>query len=169
MSERSLEPIPFPKPLLMADSIMRPIMFTLGGFKSDSIQETHPWHVQNIDPELIDPELSTTIKGNSQEKLTTHKLFLFHVPALNGWKHYTLLESEKDEFHIGWISRVQGKLAQAAVHRLRIENGQIRMLNGPKDSETELFAVDTNGKQINVAAVGSGVLGDNQFPNIRLF
>lgn len=169
MTEHSLEPLPMPKTFQVADTLMRPIMYTLGGFKPDSIQETHPWHVQNIDPTLVDPELSTVMKGNSEEKLNSHQLFLFHVPALNGWKHYTLLESAEDEFHIGWISRARGKLAQAAIHRLRIDDGHIRMLNGPGDSEAELFAVDTKGKQIGIKTAGDGVLGDNQFPGVRLF
>lgn len=32
----------------VADFAMWPLMFALGRFRSDSIQETHPWHIQNI-------------------------------------------------------------------------------------------------------------------------
>ena len=147
---------------------MRPLVYTLGGFKSDSIQETHPWHIQDIAPELIDPGLSVTIEGNKEETMNSHRLFLFHAPIFGGWKHYTLLESAEDEFHIGWVARARGKLAQAAIHRLKLSNGQVRMLNGPEGSETEYFAVNQDGIQLGLQIGGHGILGDNQFPDTRL-
>jgi len=167
MPERLLEPKPLSRPLKAVDTLLQPVMYTLGGFKSDSIQETHPWHIQEIDPELVNPELSVVIKGSAEERMNSHKLFLFHAPILGGWRHYTLLEAE-EEFHIGWVARVRGKLAQAAVHRLRIDNSQVRMLNGPEGSETEYFAVSPNGTQSNLDMAGAGILGDHQFPDIRL-
>jgi hypothetical protein len=168
MSEQSLKPEPLRNSSKLADSLMQPLMHTLGGFKSDSLQETHPWHIQKIDPSLINSELSTKVKGSSEEKMNSHNIFLFHAPVFGGWKHYTLLEAAEEEFHIGWIAKVRGELSQAAIHRLKISTGQVRMLDGPKDSETEYFAVNPDGIQIDLKISGKGILGDNQFPDTRL-
>lgn len=168
MTERLILPKPLTKPLILADSFMRPVMYGLGGFRPDSIQETHPWHVQDIDPALIDPELSVTVTGSPLETMKAHYGFLFHMPIIGGWKQYTLFEAAEQRFHIGWASRVRNKLAQAAIHRLPLFDGHVRMLNGPEGSETEFFAVNPDGEQIELAATGSGVLGDNQFPDTRL-
>jgi hypothetical protein len=132
------------------------------------VQETHNWHVQKVNPDLVDPDLSATVKRNPAERLQSHQLFLFHIPILNGWKHYTLFEAAEEQFHIGWVARTRGKLVQAAVHRLMIDDLNVRMLNGPGESSTEFFAVKPNGMQIGVSVAGHGVLGDNQFPGTRL-
>lgn len=168
MANQSLRPSPIPRPLEAVDALMRPVMYGLGGFRADSVQETHPWHIQDIDPELVDSELSVLVKGNAAENMRSHNLFLFHAPILGGWTHYTLLRAAEMEFHVGWISRVRGKLAQAAVHRLPLTDGAVRMLNGPAESETHFFAVNTTGDQIAIENAGEGELGDNQFPGTRL-
>jgi hypothetical protein len=168
MSERQLKPTSIPMPFQVTDTLMRPLMHTLGGFKPDSLQETHPWHVQEIDHELIDPELTVTIKGSASESMKSHNVFLFHAPILGGWRNYTLFETAQAEFHIGWVGKVRGKLAQAAINRLLIFDGKVRMLNGPEGSETDFFAVDPDGIQIGIQSIGGGKLGDNQFPGTRL-
>lgn len=167
MSERGLRPEPLGMPSRAADSLMRPLMVALGGFKPDSIQETHPWHVQTVDPDLVNPDLSVCVTG-ACEKIRGHKLFLFHAPIFGGWRNYTLFEAGQEEFHIGWVSRVNGELFQAAVNRMALTDGRVRMLNGSEGSETEFFAVSPEGEQVELHVAGSGVLGDNQFPDTRL-
>lgn len=61
-----------------ADRAMRPLMYVLGGFKRDSIQETHPWHQQPIDPLQVDPELSVFVTGE-KEALNARLGPLFHM------------------------------------------------------------------------------------------
>jgi hypothetical protein len=79
-----------------------------------------------------------------------------------------LFEASQEEFHIGWASRINRKLAQAAIHRLTLFDGHVRMLNGAGNSETDFFAVDPDGIQIDIQVAGTGVLGDSQFPGTRL-
>ena len=74
----ALRPEPLPLWTKMADVAMRPLMFVLGGFRRDSMQETHPWHCQrDIDPSLIDPALTVTTNGETDELLPGRFSFLF--------------------------------------------------------------------------------------------
>ena len=63
----ALRPEPLPAWTKIADVAMRPLMFMLGGFRRDSMQETHPWHCRrDIDPSLIDPALTVTTNGETE-------------------------------------------------------------------------------------------------------
>ena len=150
----------------LADTAMRPLMFALGKFKSDSIQETHPWHIQNVAPANIEPALSVVVVGD-KEAVSNRFGPLFHM--FGGWKHYIVLEA-KPPFHIGWVHMKAGQEtpAQSAVNRLRIDDVAVRMLAGPEDTETTFFALNPDGEQIKLRKIGRGVLGDNQFPETRL-
>ena len=150
----------------LADIAMRPLMFALGKFKSDSIQETHPWHIQNISPECIDPLLSVDVSGE-KEAVSDRFGPLFHM--FGGWKRYVVLEADPD-FHVGWIHFKQGQEtpAQSAVNRLLINDNTVRLLAGPEGTETTFFALNPDGEQIKLRRIGQGVLGDNQFPGTRL-
>ena len=53
-----------PRSALIADRLMWPLMFALGGFRRDSIQETHFWHNQRIDKSQIDSRLTVVISGD---------------------------------------------------------------------------------------------------------
>ena len=143
----------------LADAAMRPLMFALGKFKSDSIQETHPWHIQRVDPDLVDHELAVRVTGE-KELLKAKYGPLFHM--FSGWKHYATLEAEPP-FHIGWST-----LTQTAINRLLIEDDAVRMLVGPEGTETTFFALSPDGEQVKLRKIGQGVLGDNQFPGTRL-
>ncbi len=150
----------------LADIAMRPIMIALGRLKSDSIQETHPWHIQNITPETIDPAISVDVVG-SKEVVSDRFGPLFHM--FGGWKNYVLLEAEPP-FHVGWVfSRdSEDSPRQSAINRLQISDKTVRMLGGPEHSSTQFFAVNPDGEQIPIRKIGRGVLGDNQFPGSRL-
>lgn len=81
----ALRPEPLPMWTKIADVAMRPLMFVLGGFRRDSMQETHPWHCQrDIDPSLIDPALTVTTNGETDEP-TTGPLFISFSCARARW------------------------------------------------------------------------------------
>lgn len=150
----------------LADIAMRPLMYVLGRGRMDSVQETHPWHVQHIDPNLVDDEMSVVILGD-KEALSDRFGPLHHM--FGGWKHYVTLEAEPP-FHIGWIFKKDSQPvpSQSAINRLQIEDKNVRMLAGPEGTRTQFFAVGPNGEQIGLRKIGQGVLGDNQFPGTRL-
>lgn len=167
-----MERIPPVKPLgpqsHLADIALRPLMYVLGGFLQDSVQNTHPWHVLEINPNLVDPELSVMVQGQ-EERLSKRYGPLFHM--FGGWKGYTalVLPESKKPLHIGWVHRKQGEVAQASVNRLSLPSQcVIRALTGPQNTTTQFFAVNSTGEQVKIKYRGQGVLGDNQFPNTML-
>ena len=159
----------------LGDIALHPIMRVLGGFRSDVIQETHPWHVQPISPDDVDLSQAVTIEpltDETVERSPTGPLQpLFHAPIFGGWKHYTVLgvDASSSQWHIGWIvrERESRKLTQAAVHRLVLE-GDVRMLNGPRSKQTSFFAVNNEGVQLPLFVHGEGILGDKAYPDTRL-
>ena len=146
-------------------------MYALGGFKADSIQETHPWHPHRIDRELLD--LSITAEAPIDEEAINRLGFLFHVPGIPGlgWRDYSVLQPADQPFYIGWssIDAQDGHHVDTAVHRLRVDSDRIRMLNGPSSERTNFFAVNLDGDQVNLDIVDSGRLGSNMHTDIRLF
>ena len=145
---------------------MRPLMYVLGHCKPDSIQETHPWHQQTIDPQRVNPDLSIFVTGE-KEALSARLGPLYHM--FGGWKHYVLLEAEPP-FHVGWIFNRdnQAEPEQSALSRHRIKDSSVRLLTGPEATTTQFFALNPEGEQILIRKIGKGVLGDNQFPDTRL-
>ena len=165
--------VPLAQAFRLADKLMVPIMFILRGLRFDSLQETHPWHVQPIDPQQIENDLTITIDGTDPSNFKPGHSFMFHAPLFGGWSNFTVFEIDKKygPFHIGWLAydSQTGKLKQAAVHRLPINNNQIRMLDGPASQRTSFFAVDADGKQIPLTRIASGRLNDGTFTKVRLF
>lgn len=150
-------------------------MFVAGGCKLDSIQETHRWHCQKINPILIDHNLSVIVEGTDNSKYT-NRIFpvpIFHIPILGGWKNYIVLkaESNRSEWHIGWVHLrySEGFIPRHSVHKLKLTNDKIRMLSLPKGHITVFFAVSQEGSQIPLTKIGEGFLGDNKNKKIRLF
>ena len=156
----------------IVDFLMIPIMYILGGFKLDSIQETHPWHSwRKFSEEEINIEDSVTITGTDNRTFRKHFLFLFHAPLFGGWKNYSVYSPVKSGvvFHIGWIVYENGSQIEAGINKLLIKNGSIRMLDGPPNYRVSFFGVDKDGSQIKIYKTGSGRLGDHKYPGIRLF
>ena len=147
-----------------ADLAMWPLMLALGRFNLDSVQETHPWHIQNINPEQIKADLSIHVEGKA-ETIPGRFGPLFHM--FGGWKNYVALQAEPP-YHIGWVFHKKGVIKQSAVDRLLIEGKNVRMLTGPQDTETQFFALKPSGEQILLEKIGEGVLGDKNFPKTRL-
>jgi hypothetical protein len=165
------------RPTAIADCIMRPLMLMLGGFRRDSIQETHFWHNQPIDQSQIDKALSVVIAGDDDRAtVTTNRVFplpMFHVPILGGWRNYAVLEVQSDVpyWHVGWvhIACTPGSRLLCTVQRLRIADRQIRVLTQSLGFVTEYFAVGPTGEQLPLSVIDRGVLGDMRYPMIRLF
>lgn len=156
------------------DYAMIPIMYILGGFKKDAMQETHPWHsYRAFDPASIDKGLAVESKGTDARTFKRHFLFLFHAPIFGGWKHYIALSpiSPTTPFFIGWLvyNSNTNKIVEKGINKLPIHSGTIRTLVGPPTNTVYFFAVDKNGQQIKLDETGRGTLGDKKFPGIRLF
>jgi hypothetical protein len=148
-------------------------MFMLRGFRIDSLQETHPWHVQRIDHATVDVTQAVHKRGADSTKYGGRYLFLYHAPIFGGWKNYSVYEVGKvhTPFHIGWIVRHADtqQLVEAAVQRLPIYDSVIRMLDGSPSYDTYFFAIDRTGHQIQLRRIGQGTLGDGKYLSIRLF
>lgn len=150
------------------DKLIFPIMIVLGKFNVDSINETHPWHIQKIDLNPIN--LSMTIKMLSNDN-SIHKKrhsFLSHSPLLGGWIKYSIYEvsaGTKLPFFVGWIDH---KKSKAFLNRLPIYDRKVRLLNGTNLFDISAFAISSEGTQIPISKVGEGKLGTNADKNIRL-
>lgn len=160
--------------LRMVDFFMIPVMFVLGGFRRDSMQETHPWHVfRGFEAGDINRELAVASRGDDTDGFQRHLLFLFHAPIFGGWKNYSVLAPKEpvSEFRIGWLvyHAETGELIEKGVNKLPVTNGAIRLLNGPPYYSSHFFAVDAEGKQVAMQKTGQGRLGDGKNPGVRLF
>lgn len=157
------------------DYAMVPIMFVLGGFNRDSMQETHPWHsYRNFDVRTIDSRLTVAHTGTEVSRLKQHFVFLFHAPLFGGWKNYSVYmpAEARRPFFIGWViydTQSTKKLCEIGINKLSIYDASIRMLDGPPNYTGYFFAIDSSGKQIKLERTGSGRLGDNKYPGLRLF
>lgn len=160
--------------LRLLDFAMIPIMFVLGGFKLDSIQETHAWHsFRKFKPDDVDLSKALSNTGTDERSFKRRLVFLFHAPIFGGWKNYIVLAPKRsiETFFIGWLvyDKSTNKLLEKGVHKLPIKNGSIRMLSGPPNYKGYFFAVDKEGNQIEIKRVGTGRLGDHKYPGVRLF
>ena len=154
------------------DILMVPVMFALRGFRTDSLQETHVWHIQLVGPKDIDRKLTIAGASADNSRYDGHFSFLFHAPIFGGWKNYSVYEVDQQytPFHIGWIgSNMRTGTTECAVQRLPIFDTRIRMLDGTPSMQTSFFAVGSTGKQIPLRCVGHGRLGDGQYLSVRLF
>ena len=148
----------------LADYLMTPIMYVLGGFKADSIQHTHPWHMQAVNSPLINLDLATPpAKGDDNSRFSKSDSFLFHVPILGGWKEYSIYECSTQNngpFYIGFMQKnADDSVEKSFIIKTPIYGDRVRMLNGSPIYTTIFFAVDKNGKQLPIKKVGKGTLG----------
>lgn len=159
----------------LGDLLLWPIMFLLGGVKRDSIQETHFWHSQPIDPKEIDSALSVSLAGDDPSTVLTNKVFpfpAFHAPIFGGWRNYSVLQVQfaDPKWHVGWIHRAftPGSRPRAHVHRLGIAEREVKVLTQPHGFVTEYFAIGSSGEQLPLKCIDRGVLGDLKYPQIKL-
>jgi hypothetical protein len=160
----------------IADHTMWPLMFVLGGWRRDSVHETHCWHNQVIDKSEINSSLSVVVTGDDDRTgvKTNHvlPLPLFHIPILGGWRNYVVLQVQSDAryWHVGWIHRActPGSRLLATVQRLRIVDRKVKVLTQAVGFVTEFFALDPVGGQLPLSVVDNGILGDMKYPSIKL-
>ena len=157
----------------LIDWAMVPIMFVLGGFKKDSVQETHPWHCfRGFSPDDIDQSLAVPHQGTDNSTFKRHFLFLFHAPILGGWKNYVVLQPKQPTtpFYIGWVTYHKDTKAplDIGINKLPIVDRAVRLLSGPPHYAGYFFAIDDKGRQIALEKVATGRLGDNAHPGLRL-
>jgi hypothetical protein len=159
----------------LADKLMKPIMFVLRGYKTDSLQETHKWHVYNIDPKRIDLSLAVENHGKDKSKYSIENKasFLFHAPILGGFRDFSVYEvNQRDApFYVGWIvyRSSDNELLKAQVQKLPIKSSQIRLLDGTSKSWGYFFALNKDGNQIIIKKIGAGSIGDKSYTNVKLF
>lgn len=157
------------------DLLMIPLMYLISGTLRERPQESHVWHGQNLNPDLIDsinPQYTVTVQGDEPPH-RLHGGIAFHVPILGGWKNYVVLEVQ-DEFkkwHIGWIirQRKDDTIVRFQLHKLPIFDSRIRLLSGTNAYTITFFSVDESGRQLPLREVGKGHIGDLKNPHIRLF
>lgn len=156
----------------IGDVLMIPIMWLLAGFHPHKIQETHRWHTwRHLTSNDIDKKKALLLKKKDGTGVSKRLWFWFHVPILGGWKKYIVVGPKKNvaSFRIGWAIENNGTFEEIAIHKLPIYNNAVRLLYGPSNNTVVFFAIDAEGKQIDITQKGSGTLGDNKYPGVRLF
>lgn len=152
------------------DITMAPFMWIIGGFKNQSLQETHRWHTQEINPNEIDKSLGVKVVGTEDTKILGHFLGVFHMPIFGGWKNYIIFNANTEEiWHIGWLcyGKSESEYEFCQIQRLKLKNPLVKVLSGPKDQITYFFALNEKGNQIKLEKVAEGVHGDQKFKNTR--
>jgi hypothetical protein len=155
------------------DYFMVPLMWVAGGFKSDSMQETHMWHFQKFACALVPDGKGVEIPGTETSWMQERHLILVHIPLIGGWKEYVVLEASgyKKYWNIGWKVKYydKKKKEKCEIQKLRIYDSRARVLAGQNDSKKIFFALNEKGEAINLKKVGVGRLGDYRFTDVRLF
>lgn len=158
----------------MADRALLPLMHAIGGFRRDSLQETHFWHGQPFPAERLDASLCVTVEGTDPSRHTNRllPLPLFHMPVLGGWTHYVVLEAANDgrPWHVGWqhLHHPDDFRASCKLNRLALGDARVRVLSLPTGYLTRFFAMDGSGAQRALRVVDRGCLGDGRHGDIRL-
>lgn len=153
---------------------MAPLMFAIGGFRRDAIQETHYWHGQPYPAASLDPAMCAVVDGTDPSPHTNRllPLPLFHIPVLGGWSHYVVLAADADTlpWHVGWqhLRHPPGFRASCKVNRLSLHTSRVRVLSLPIGCRTLFFALDASGVQIVLRTVDTGRLGDGRHGDARL-
>lgn len=135
-----------------ADFLVMPIMFALSGTWTESPQQTHFWNNQHLNPEAVhhlDQELMVHCRGIPGEIANWP---LFHMPILDGWRNYVVLDRQQYDYskpwHIGWTGK-------AGISQIKLY-GRVRMLIGPGD--VSFFGI-SDGNQIKIRQIGTGRIG----------
>lgn len=161
------------------DFFLWPFMWLLAGTKLELPQETHYWHIQKIDCNIIEKTLSSdlniVLEGDDKSRFSMDisNFGLFHMPIFGGWKNYIILKAESFTHHwnIGWriYSNTPVAASKCEIQKLPISSPFIKLLKGLPGQKVEFFAIDSDGSQAPLHLVGEGRLGDGKFRNVRLF
>jgi len=151
------------------DFLLIPLMYALGGFKKDIVQQTHGWHTVNIDPSKVELSKSIQIEGLDESKFNNyggflHHLGFFHIPIFGGWKNYVILECPESPWYVGWLSK-----GFSQIQCLLIVGDKVKVLTGREGNKTIFFGVDRNGKQVSIKKLDQGILGDGKYVSVPLY
>ena len=154
------------------DFLLIPLMFFLSGFHFELPQETHKWHMQIANCSIVDESKGIKVIGDDKSRFS-NSTPLNHMPIFGGWKNYVILEASgySNYWNVGWkLKYVDSKRPdKCEIHKLRINSPYIKLLKGISDSEKVFFGLNEKGEYVKLKIVGNGVLGDGQFPKVRLF
>ncbi len=156
----------------VVDVCMRPLMYAGAGTIKERAQETHRWHIQNLEHELVHKiDATQTISVASTDmSIRMPGYALFHLPLFGGWRDYIVLKANTTEpWHIGWYTEKDGHIIRFDLHKLTLQNESVRLLKGLQDRTTTFFAVNQDGVQIALTEIGHGRIGDmSEFQSVRL-
>lgn len=159
--------------LRVLDFVLHPIMWILSGCKKDSVQETHPWHIQTFPCEDIPDNAGIEVAGEDRSPFTHFSYGLNHMPLFGGWEKQVVFETQeyRDYWYIGWkvFFKDKHKKPLCQIQKLKIYAPSIKVLVGINDSKKIFFGLNKNGEVMQLKRIGNGVLGDKKYQNTRLF
>lgn len=141
----------------IADSLMVPIMYLLQGNFREVPQRTHRWnnmHLNNSDVASLDADLIETVPADEDASTWwIGPIPHFHMPVLGGWNKFVVLSPRisQTEWFVGWILSDSIGLSRIPIKQ------SVRLGIGPLP--LQFFAVDTEGRQIDIDIVGYGIIG----------
>lgn len=141
----------------IADMLMVPVMYLLQGNFRETPQRTHRWnnhHLRNLEVDHLDADNILFVDGDpGANERWFGPIPLFHMPVFGGWKKFVVVEPvhQVDEWFIGWVA-----FDALGVSRIPLQ-GPVRLGIGPR--QAEFFALDSQGKQIELSKVAVGHIG----------
>lgn len=149
--------------------------FRATGFRTGDIQNSHPWHCQRVGEEALrtlDRDLMLRIDAPKEKAMRRIPPF-FHLPALGGWRDYVVIEAGAPEFFIGWAIPEATNDTDNPIYKIAQLNKlplmtPVKMLRSGDAPWVDMFAVNSDGDQLELSIVDEGKLGDNKHPNYPL-
>ena len=156
----------------IADLLLVPLMWFVNGGKKP-LQRTHHWHMQKVEPNPQNmPQHGVLVTGNDTATLNhSHAgAGLPHIPILGGLTRIKIIEAATESYpwYIGWATPNPVQAPYHIINRLPLHTPRVAILAGNVNYKTTIFAVDETGKELPVAVVGEGKLGDKELANIPL-
>lgn len=158
MQQRIFVP-PLGKVARGADILMSPLMRLISGAPTEAPQRTHQWNNRKLRIEkTFDLDTGLTVRHPGIPSEGAKCGIRFHVPILNGWTKYIVLQPVEPGkiWHVGWITTdKQGY--RCGVSRIPLL-GAVRMLIGPE--KVSFFGIEASRfTQIGLEEIGQDVIG----------
>jgi hypothetical protein len=139
------------------DYLMVPIMYLLQGNFHEVPQRTHRWNNQHLKSEDVtdfDADMTLSVEGDAT---ALGRWFgpipLFHMMIFGGWKKFVVIKPTvpQSEWFVGWVVSDAFGVSQIPIR------DAVRLGLGPEPAQ--YFAVDQEGRQIDIDIVGYGEIG----------
>lgn len=141
----------------IADYLMMPVMYILQGNIREIPQRTHRWnnrHLSREDIGTFDPGMTLSVEGD-REALSRWfgPIPLFHMVIFGGWKKFVVIKPKvsQSSWFVGWV--VSDAFGVSCIPL----TSEVRLGLGPEPAQ--YFAVDADGRQIDIDIVGYGSIG----------